>query len=351
MSRSQAKSIAQYMATTLGNKTLNNITIIDNAGNTLFSGNEEDSAAGVATANQEIKQNAEQAMADKVKKVLESGDTQSVFDNVTVGVNLTMDFSQESSVDYRYYVEDGRSEGYKDSETTKKTESTGGVQGVPGTDSNDDTTYVVQDNNYSHSKSSEVTTDYLPNETITNKTGEQGKTDLTTSSISIVATNAVTYNEDVLKANGTLDNMTFDEYRAQNSNRVQQDVDPTIITAVSQATGIPEANISIIAYDVPYFEYSKNQRSLTDYLQIIIALLVFLLLGFVVFRSLRRDEEEDVEQEVTVDQLLENQPDEELEDIGFNEKSEARILIEKFVDEKPEAVANLLRNWLNEDWS
>ena len=290
-------------------------------------------------------------MADKVKKVLESGDTQSVFDNVTVGVNLTMDFSQESSVDYRYYVEDGRSEGYKDSETTKKTESTGGVQGVPGTDSNDDTTYVVQDNNYSHSKSSEVTTDYLPNETITNKTGEQGKTDLTTSSISIVATNAVTYNEDVLKANGTLDNMTFDEYRAQNSNRVQQDVDPTIITAVSQATGIPEANISIIAYDVPYFEYSKNQRSLTDYLQIIIALLVFLLLGFVVFRSLRRDEEEDVEQEVTVDQLLENQPDEELEDIGFNEKSEARILIEKFVDEKPEAVANLLRNWLNEDWS
>lgn len=351
MSRSQAKSIAQYMATTLGNKTLNNITIIDNAGNTLFSGNEEDSAAGVATANQEIKQNAEQAMADKVKKVFESGDTQSVFDNVTVGVNLTMDFSQESSVDYRYYVEDGRSEGYKDSETTKKTESTGGVQGVPGTDSNDDTTYVIQDNNYSHSKSSEVTTDYLPNETITNKTGEQGKTDLTTSSISIVATNAVTYNEDVLKANGTLDNMTFDEYRAQNSNRVQQDVDPTIITAVSQATGIPEANISIIAYDVPYFEYSKNQRSLTDYLQIIIALLVFLLLGFVVFRSLRRDEEEDVEQEVTVDQLLENQPDEELEDIGFNEKSEARILIEKFVDEKPEAVANLLRNWLNEDWS
>ena len=120
---------------------------------------------------------------------------------------------------------------------------------------------------------------------------------------------------------------------------------------MSQATGIPEANISIIAYDVPYFEYSKNQRSLTDYLQIIIALLVFLLLGFVVFRSLRRDEEEDVEQEVTVDQLLENQPDEELEDIGFNEKSEARILIEKFVDEKPEAVANLLRNWLNEDWS
>ena len=29
---------------------------------------------------------------------------------------------------------------------------------------------------------------------------------------------------------------------------------------------------------------------------------------------------------------------------------ETRKLIEKFVDENPEAVANLLRNWLNEDW-
>ena len=39
-----------------------------------------------------------------------------------------------------------------------------------------------------------------------------------------------------------------------------------------------------------------------------------------------------------------------LEDIGFNEKSETRLMIEKFVDENPEAVASLLRNWLNEEW-
>ena len=39
-----------------------------------------------------------------------------------------------------------------------------------------------------------------------------------------------------------------------------------------------------------------------------------------------------------------------MEDIAYSEKSEARLLIEKFVDEKPEAVASLLRNWLNEDW-
>ena len=41
---------------------------------------------------------------------------------------------------------------------------------------------------------------------------------------------------------------------------------------------------------------------------------------------------------------------EDMEDIGYSEKSETRLLIEKFVDENPDAAALLLRNWLNEDW-
>ena len=43
-------------------------------------------------------------------------------------------------------------------------------------------------------------------------------------------------------------------------------------------------------------------------------------------------------------------PSEPLEDIDLEAKSETRKMIEKFVDENPEAVANLLRNWLSEDW-
>ena len=52
----------------------------------------------------------------------------------------------------------------------------------------------------------------------------------------------------------------------------------------------------------------------------------------------------------TLLQTTKENEEENLEDIGFKEKSEARVLIEKFVEEKPEAVASLLRNWLNEDW-
>ena len=44
----------------------------------------------------------------------------------------------------------------------------------------------------------------------------------------------------------------------------------------------------------------------------------------------------------------ENRPP--VEDIDLQDKSETRVAIEKFVDENPEAVALLLRNWLNDGW-
>ncbi len=60
-----------------------------------------------------------------------------------------------------------------------------------------------------------------------------------------------------------------------------------------------------------------------------------------------------MEPELSVESLLETTKEaaqDSLEDIGFSEKSETRILIEKFVEENPEAAATLLRNWLNEEW-
>lgn len=60
------------------------------------------------------------------------------------------------------------------------------------------------------------------------------------------------------------------------------------------------------------------------------------------------------EPELSVEEMLastrENQQA-SVDDIDIQEKSETRKAIEKFVDENPEAVALLLRNWLNDDWS
>ena len=51
-----------------------------------------------------------------------------------------------------------------------------------------------------------------------------------------------------------------------------------------------------------------------------------------------------------MDSLLQSTQEVELEEIDSENKSETRLLIEKFVDDNPEAVAVLLRNWLTEDW-
>lgn len=76
------------------------------------------------------------------------------------------------------------------------------------------------------------------------------------------------------------------------------------------------------------------------------------LLVFIVLRSARPLTVEETEPELSVEEMLattkENQP--AVDDIDIQEKSETRKAIEKFVDENPEAVALLLRNWLNEDW-
>ena len=122
---------------------------------------------------------------------------------------------------------------------------------------------------------------------------------------------------------------------------------------IAKATGFDTNNISFVCYERPQFvESSSKGIGLTDILQIALAVLIFALLGYVVFRSTRKQVEEEIEPELSVDALLESTANtgDELENIGYSEKSETRVLIEKFVDENPDAAALLLRNWLNEDW-
>ena len=122
---------------------------------------------------------------------------------------------------------------------------------------------------------------------------------------------------------------------------------------ISKATGFAPEQISFVAYEVPFFQYSTGSgRTLADYLQILLAVLILVMLGYVVYKSTRQEKMQSLEPELSVESLLESTKDfeEEMEEIGYHDKSEARLLIEKFVDEKPEAVASLLSNWLNDDW-
>ncbi|MCR4611474.1 MAG: flagellar M-ring protein FliF [Lachnospiraceae bacterium] len=348
MEQDTAAGIAQYVATGLGNKTTDNIVILDGDGNVLFSGGDSASGAGTASSNLSAKEKASNSVSKKVKDILLGSQ---MYDDVKVAPNLSMSFDKVNEVDYNYYLNDGQTQGYLDSRTESTSESTSGTGGVPGTDNNDnDTTYVIDENGVSSSTTSDVTEDYLPSEKITTTDKEVGAVDLENSSISVVAKRFVIYNEDEMKEQGQLDDQTFAEFEAANSDIVRADVDDEMVESISRATGIAQENISMTAYNVPMFQPSAGLGlDLRTIIEIALAVLIFALLAFVVFRTLRKDREEEVEEEITIEDLIQGQED-ELEDIGYNEKSEARMLIEKFVDERPDAVATLLRNWLNDDW-
>ena len=122
--------------------------------------------------------------------------------------------------------------------------------------------------------------------------------------------------------------------------------------AVSSATGIPVKNISIMSFEEPFFvDHEGMAISRTDIIQIILIVLILGLLLFVILRSMRQAKVEEPEAEISIDDILQSTiPQAELDEIGVEEKSEARRIVEKFVEDNPELAANLLRNWLNEDW-
>ena len=128
-----------------------------------------------------------------------------------------------------------------------------------------------------------------------------------------------------------------------------------MINVVSKATGIKAENVAMAAYtEYVFFDRTGANITVTDILQIVLILVILGLLAFIIIRSMwtskKTEEEPEQPEQLSVEQLLESTPEEVLTDIEMDTGSETKRLIEKFVDENPEAAATLLRNWLNEDY-
>lgn len=345
-----ANSIARFIATAVGNKNTSSVTILDSNAKLIFSGEDTDETGISASQMLSTKDKLESGVKKKVRSAVL--DTKQ-YDSVTVAPNLVIDTSNKTIEDKQYTPADGQDQGLLDSEDNYEAESRGGIAGTPGTDANDDTTYDLPDGGTTGSTVTEYSKKYLPNSTITKTIQGGGQVQLEQSSISVVATSYVYYNEETLEKQGELENQTFDEFMAEHDEDVQVDIDANdpLYNLVANATGISRENITILAYQIPFFQ-PKEDKGLpyAMILSIVMIVLILGLLGFIVFKGTRSVVVEEVEPEVSVEELLASTRDNELDDIEYEEKSEVRKMIEKFVDENPVAVAQLLRNWLNDDW-
>lgn len=347
MSQDIAAGIGKAVSVALGNKTTEGVIITDTEGNTLYSGDDDYSAAGNASNQFSVKTQWENRVKNEVRKVLLGTNE---FNKVEVAVNLNLDFSSSTVTRHEYFVPDGNSQGYLASSRTYSSSSENSGGDVPGTDTNGEVEYEWQDNDNSSAETSEEEFKYLPGEEITNKNVTPGVVDYANSSLSASATVMNIVREEDVDAQGLLDGITWEEYKLANAGRTQITVSDEIYDVVAKATGFPRENIALIAYsENAFFDREGLNISFSDIVQIVLIVIILALLAFVVLRSMRSEKQEEQPEELSVETLLQSQPEVVLEDITTEQISEARRLIEKFVDENPEAVASLLRNWLNEE--
>lgn len=340
----QCEGIATYLSASVANLDKKNIVVIDATGNTLFSGGEE-SELGV-NKQQEIKSLAEQDVTQKVSNLLRN-----MYDDVRVSPNLILDFDQyqESSQKYQTQGEDeSRGVIQQESQVSSSSKNTGtGAEPGTATNGGDVPTYQTNDGVTGESKESQKEIVYAPNKTESVYVKNPGNIDLKKSSLSVNLFKNKIYKEEEVAP--TLTGMTWNEFKQNNREQRTLAVDESIVNSVKSATGID--NVVVNAYENPIFlDQEIYQIDYKDYLPLVILVIVILLFAIIMLRFRKHDEVVELEPELEVEEMLKVAKEQvELEGIELKETLETKRQIDKFVDEKPEAVANLLRNWLTED--
>lgn len=347
-SEENAAAIARMVATGLGNDTTDNITVTDYDGRTWFPVEQTYSTIEKADNMMMLKQEAESLIKNEVRQVLFGTNE---FNQIEVATNVSMDFSQKKITKHAYSTpDDAHDQGLLSHEEVYQSTANDGLNGVPGTDSNSETDYHIDESTGTRTSSYERRADYLPNEEITETMAATGTIVYNDSSVSVAAVRYRVVREEDVRLQGLLDGISWEEYKLANNEKVKLEIDQDLVSMVANATGIPTRNVSFVAYEeVQFIDTIKETVAIKDIIQIVLIVIILTLLAFVVIMSLRTKREVEEEEELAVEDLLQSNMD-ELESIETEQKSEARKLIESFVEENPEAVATLLRNWLDEDW-
>ena len=347
--KKDAEAIAEYVARGVGNPNADDVIVTDDEGNVLFNGSIEENEKEIDLTDKiRVEGIFRQNYIDMVKGVM----MKNFFTEVDVAPYLDINFDKTSKLFTEYIPIEGENFGVLIEEHHTKGEGENGAGDVPGTDSNDEVDYMLLDTTGGAYSSKTDDLFYQPSVAITETVYDTGTIDAANSSIAVTATRTIHMSEEEMKIKGLLDDMTFEEYVAHHSEPIRTETREELVSLIAMATGIPAENIVLITYD--HYNYTPMEEVAKDwtfYFQLLLAVILIAFLFFVVFRGMAPVEVTELEPELSVEQLLattkENQS---LEDVEFSEQSETRKMIEKFFDENPEAVAQLLRNWLNEDW-
>ncbi len=355
LSDETCEAIGKVLATNTGTSDSNHVFVMSTSGEILYTDGVAGTSGG-STAAQKLQNTYNSNVTQSVKNLLVQTGR---FSEVTVSPNLAIINDSVEIVEHEYSAPEGTDEGLKKTEYTIDSEGAiDAASGTAGSESNDqDTSYLIESGDGSTSTYALRQYEYLQDERITTTKAATGVIDYDKSSLAVVAVHYNTITESQAQERGLLDDMTWDEYKLSVADPVPLtiDDDDDIISLISVGTGIDEDNLVLSCYEITLcYEDEESSVNTLFILQVVLAVIIAALLAFMIIRSMRPVAVEETEPELSVEDMLAStkvKTQESVEDIDIQDKSETRKAIEKFVDENPEAVALLLRNWLNEGWS
>jgi len=317
------------------------VTVVDNNSNILNT-ESEDTLVDVANTQEQMRRDMEKHLQNKVYDYFSAGQFEN-FDTVRVVANAFLDFDTERTQSKRIQNPADMDGGaLLNSDITKEDLTNGIVSGEPGVESNPGTeeapTYQIGGNeNSSYSKTHEVK-NYAYDEIITEQEKATGRLIPEQSTLAL----SFWYGQRV-----TDDSNLSDEFLDQ------------VRLAVSTATGIPAENISVTKLKLAPPEVVEKttedviREMISNYGVPVVLLILILALLIATLRGRKSTENVQVPEPLPVTAgpvyVKPEQPEIELPEIDLEEKSEIKKQIDKFVKQKPEAVAQLLRNWLSDE--
>ncbi|MDL2248872.1 flagellar M-ring protein FliF [Tyzzerella sp. OttesenSCG-928-J15] len=353
----KAQAIADHVATAVSGLDKKNITITNQNMVVLFSGDSQ--GAGSLNADYEIELKRKNEIDSKVFMAVKP-----FFDDVKVISNIAVNTDKKEAEIYEVTPLTPDTDRGVVSEQSKlnETAETTAEGGEPGLGSNNQTTgtYEMTDGGGGSSATrKEDKTIYDHSKSTTYIQDSYGDLIPADSSLSVTGYRFKFYDQKYMQDNNMLGDLSWAEFKEEKTTQmpVRVEVDEGILQSIQFGTGIE--NVSLVAYELYYFqdiEAVPVDWQLIVVFVILALLIVMLAVGL--FRSAQPEEVLEVDPELSVEDLLvstqlEEEKEEEVErlkDIDYSTDSEVKKQIDKFVEDKPEAVAQLLRNWLNEGW-
>jgi len=332
----QIEAAARVVAASIGIPK-ENITLVDEFLNPLNL-TQSSTSVGVASSQEDMRRNRELEMERKIYKHFRIGMVQNAnFDTMSVTVSASLDFDTLSSREVQFTAPDSEGEGFvKTLETLEEKLESGEEGQPPGLDSNPGTaSYQIGTSGESSYKKEQNLEERIFNEKEIESQKALGKLvpNETTATITLWYGHMVE-NADALTS----------EYIEQ----IKQDA--------SNAIGIPRNNISVsiqklVPEAVAELRFADNFSRFIEQYGLYILMLILLVIMAVLLIPRRKKEEPEPEPAFEGPQFV--VPEKQkmgFPEIELGETNELKEQIEKFVAAKPDAVAQLLRNWLSEEW-